>query len=231
MLITLNTRLLILLWLLFCGGKVIAQHSYRVGLLPSVNFNKKLPDRWSLNLKIESRQRLQQGSFDTPNNWDYTYVLTDFSLLAARKIGLNAKISVGYLLRLRDGNLIHRAIQQYAIVQKLTGFRLAHRLAADQTFTPNAAPEFRARYRITLELPLNGQEADSKEFYIKINHEYLNSLEDGQYDLELRLVPLLGYSFTDKHKIETGLDYRISSFIALAPSHSFRWVVNWYYSF
>lgn len=225
-----NTRLL-LLWLLFCGGQAVAQHSYRIGVLPSINLNKKLPDRWSINLKIESRQRFQQGNFDTPSGLDYTYVLTDFSLLAAHKLGLNAKLSVGYLLRLRNGLFVHRAIQQYAIVQKLTGFRLAHRLAADQTFTPNAATEFRARYRITLELPLNGQEADTKEFYIKINHEYLNSLEGGQYDLELRLVPLLGYSFTDKHKIETGLDYRISSFIEQRPSHSFRWAINWYYSF
>ncbi len=228
-----NTKFLwsSLLGLLLSNTLLFAQQQYRIGLLPSINLNLKLPQQWSINFKVESRQRIQEGTFGHSDSPGFRYILTDFSLLGARKLGFNAKLSGGYLIRVRGAELVHRTIQQYVVVQKMAGFRLAHRLAADQTFAPKLLPTFRVRYRLTLELPLDGEKADPKECYVKINHEYLNSLEEGNYDLEIRLVPLLGYSFTDKHKLETGLDYRVNSFITNTPHHSFRWVVNWYYSF
>jgi len=88
--------------------------------------------------------------------------------------------------------------------------------------------EFRLRYRLSAEIPLNGQSADPKEFYIKINNEYLNSIKENKYDLELRLVPLLGYAVNQNNKLEVGMDYRVRSFL-FSPSRHNTWLsFNWF---
>jgi len=219
---------------IFCAGltgKLHAQSAYQAGLLPAININAKLSDQWSLNLKSESRQRLLFGITDGERVSKYSYVLTDFSFIAARKVGLSGRIAGGYLIRFFHGEIIHRSIQQYTYVQNLSGFRLAHRVVADQTFSPIEANEFRFRYRLASEIPLNGESADPKEFYLKLSNEYLNSLQDSDYDLEVRVVALMGYSLTDKQKIEFGLDYRLSSFLNQVTRHSFWTSINWYIDF
>lgn len=204
------------------------QSSYQLGGLPALNINSKLKNDWYLNAKIESRQLWQKGDFNGEVDTKYKYVLTDFSLITAKKVGLNSRLAGGYLIRVEDGQLFHRFIQQYIIVQRLSGFRLAHRFLSDQTFSNSEKPEFRIRYRITSEIPLNGESVDPGEFYLKINNEYLNSLQESEYDLEIRLTPLLGYDVTDSFKIETGLDYRVNSFLNKNTRHSFWISLNFF---
>lgn len=207
---------------------IVAQSTYQLGGLPSINLNYKWKSDWSANFKIESRQLLQRGAFNGDVDRHYDYVLTDYSLIMAKKIGLNARLSGGYLFRFREGQVIHRLIQQYAITQRLFGFRLAHRLVTDQTFSDNDDTQYRLRYRLSTEVPLNGQSADPKEFYFKINNEYLSSIQATEYDLEIRLVPLLGYAVTDKQKVEFGVDYRVNSFLGKNTQHSFWISWNWF---
>lgn len=220
--------LLILLVLIQFKNPVFAQSTFQFGGLPSLNLNIKLKNDWSLNSKIESRQLFRSGELNGNVNKDYEYILTDFSLIAAKKVGLNSRVAGGYLIRVRDGELFHRFIQQYIIVQKLSGFRLAHRFSSDQTFSKSEKPEIRIRYRITSEIPLNGESVDPGEFYLKVNNEYLNSLQASEYDLEIRVVPLLGYDITDDFKIETGLDYRVNSFIHNNTRQSFGIALNFF---
>ena len=201
----------------------VAQSTYELGVLPLVNVNMKFKKEWSLNTKIESRQLFQRGEFNDSKESKYTYVLTDLSFIAAKKISLNGRIAGGYLLRYEDDAFFHRFIQQYVVVQRLSGWRLAHRISSDQTFSSVERPEFRLRYRITSEIPLNGVSVDEGEFYVKINNEYLNSLQANKYDLEIRLVPLLGYDITDNFKLELGLDYRVDSFIYTITEHNY-WI-------
>ncbi len=220
-------------FLLFClsflfVNRTTAQNTYQFGALPSVNLNKKLRNDWSLNVKIESRQLIRQGEFKGNVDKNYEYVLTDYSIITAKKIGLNSRLAGGYLIRFRDKELVHRIIQQFSIVQKMTSFRLAHRFTGDQTFAPNESPEFRFRYRLTAEIPLNGQSVDPKEFYLKINNEILNSCQNSEYDLEIRTVPLLGYDISDSNKIEIGLDYRLNSFLKGNARNSFWMSLNWF---
>ena len=124
--------------------------------------------------------------------------------------------------------MVHRTIQQYTIVQRMSGFRLAHRFAADQIFSPSKKPEFRLRYRLTTELPLNGQSADAREFYLKVNNELLNSLQSNEYDMEFRLVPLLGYTITNNHKLEIGPDYRLNRFLQNEAQNRLWLSINWF---
>lgn len=208
-----------------------AQNSYQFGVLPSLNLNKNLKKDWSLNSKLESRMQIQEGQFNGVIDRDFKYVLTDISLSAAKKVGLNSRVAGGYLIRFRDDEIIHRTLQQFSIVQKMSSYRIAHRLVSDQTFSSNSRPEFRFRYRLTFEIPLNGQSVDPKEFYVKLNSELLNAIQSAEYDLEVRVVPFLGYNINSVNKFEVGLDYRVNSFLNNMSNQSFWMSVNWFVEF
>ena len=225
----LNTERYVFWFLFLCiAGAAKAQGAYEAGFLPAVNINYTLNDDWSVNFKTESRQQFLRGVFSEAQETDYRYLLTDMSVIIARKVGLASRIAGGYLLRVEQGELIHRAIQQYTYVQSLSRFRLGHRLSSDQTYSPVENTEIRLRYRLASEIPLNGETADPKEFYVKISNEYLNSLQGSAYDLEVRLVTLLGYNLSDKQQIEIGVDYRVDSFIDQYAEHSFWTSLSWY---
>lgn len=201
-----------------------AQSTYRAGLLPAINVNQKLPNQWRLNYKAESRFIAAEGAFSAPTALGFDYSLIDISTIVSKKFGAQMSMAGGYLIRLREDEINHRLIQQFAIVQSYENFRLAHRFAADQTFAPEDPPTFRLRYRISTDFALNGQSVNQNEFYFKLNHEYLGALEANSLDLEIRWVPLLGYYLNDNRKLEWGLDYRINSFLH-GPSRSSFWLV------
>ncbi|MDC8004081.1 DUF2490 domain-containing protein [Aureisphaera galaxeae] len=209
---------------------VVAQSRYQFGLLPSVNINKKLPNDWKLNAKVESRQELKSGFFGESNDFQYEYLQTDISGIAAKKIAVDKSLAGGYLIRLREKEVLHRFIQQFIIVKGYHGLRLAHRFATDETFQKDGDTEVRLRYRLSSLIPLSGQSVDPKEFYVKVNHEYLNAWEGKDHDLEVRLVPHIGYNISESSKLELGLDYRLDSFIDSSPRHRFWTAINWYMS-
>ena len=218
---------------LFCflSTGVWAQGTYEVGLLPGLNINQKLNKNWRLNYKIESRLSGAEGRFSESFNAEPKHVLTDLAVVGSRKVGLNNTLAGGYLIRMEKNGVSHRAIQQYTLVRNYNAFRLAHRFSTDQTFSKEEAAEFRLRYRLSFDVPLNGQEVDDREFYLKLNNEYLNSLQGGTYGLEIRLVPSLGYAFNDANKVELGVDYRLSDFLS-GPAENTFWVpLTWYISF
>jgi hypothetical protein len=225
-----NIRLFSFLLLFFCllfFQKASSQSRYQIGVLPTINMNKELENDWSLIFNTESRQLFQNGDFDGNHNTEYEHVLTDVSLLIGKKVGLNSQIAGGYLIRFRNEEINHRAIQQFSMVRQKTGYTLALRIGADQTFSPVQSPEFRFRYRLTAEFPFNGQTADPKEFYFKGGIELLNKFQSTDRILELRVVPVIGYTFNDWNKIEFGLDYRYDSFFSDDPVNIFWTTVNW----
>lgn len=217
---------------LFCflSTSLWAQGTYEVGLLPGLNINQKLNKNWRLNYKIESRISGAAGRFSEPFESDPKHVVTDVAALASTKVGLNNTLAAGYLLRLEKNSVSHRTIQQYTLVRSYNAFRLAHRFSTDQTFSNVEASEFRLRYRLSFDIPLNGQEVDDQEFYLKLNNEYLNSIQGGTYDLEIRLVPSLGYAFNDTNKVELGVDYRLSDFLSGPAENTFWLPLTWYIS-
>lgn len=224
-----NIRLLFVLsWLVTIPSVLTAQDSYQLGALPSINLNKKWDSGWRWNAKVESRQLFKEGDFKTTVPFDYIYELTDFSNIFSKQLGAQQSIAGGYLIRFRNQEWFHRSIQQFVITKRYQGLRLAHRFSADQTFSQINAPEFRFRYRISIEKSLSGTSVDPKEFYLKLNHEYLLGYQSIDTDLELRLVPLLGYELNDFNKIEAGLDYRVSSLLNNVDSHRFFITINWF---
>ncbi len=214
---------------LIINSKIYTQESFSFGSLPAVNVNLGIKNGWNVNFKWESRQLWAVDKFasDSYDNLPI-YVLSDVSTVLSKKIDLNKTLAFGYLLRFPQGKTIQRSIQQFTIVNRLPALRLAHRFVFDQTFQPEKSLALRLRYRATFEIPLNGANIDPGEYYLKINNEYLNELEAGEYGAEIRLVPLLGFPFSDTNKLEGGIDYRFDSFLQKNSRHRFWLVINWY---
>lgn len=211
---------------------VKSQHLYEAGLLPSININKDLPRDWNLNFELETRQGLNNGGSDLESRWVHNNILTDFTLIAAKKVAPKMSLAGGYLYRIREGRIVQRSIQQWMIRSTYRGLRLTHRLATDQTFIPEESVAFRLRYRIATQFAVSGDQVDDGEWYFKLNHEYLWEYQDRDFDLEIRVVPAIGLRIDDANKLEFGLDYRVDSFIGGSNSDHEIWtMINYYYSF
>lgn len=205
-----------------------SQRDFSAGLLPSLNVTKPLPDSYTLNFRLESRQFIYETPSNSTNEFNYEYVLTDLTTILARKIDFNKSIALGYLFRIEENGITHRTIQQFFITQRLETLKLSHRIVTDQTFSKNSETTYRLRYRIATELPLQGTTVDAQEFYFKFNNEYLASFEKSLFDVEIRLVPFLGYEFNGDQKLELGFDYRINSFVNNATSQRLFLSVNFF---
>ncbi|TNE79702.1 MAG: DUF2490 domain-containing protein [Bacteroidetes bacterium] len=227
--VTWSTRTLFVLCILLGLGlakPLHAQDAYRLGLLPSLNLNGKMSELWTWNTKLEGRQNLREGVFTRESKSDSRYILSDISLIVAKKVGLNSRIGMGYLLRMEGQERGHRLIQQFQVVQRFSGFRLAHRFSTDQTFQAAQSPEYRLRYRITAELPLNGDFLDRGECYLKLGQEQLHAWQNQSYTPELRFLPFFGYQWNSKLKLESGLDYRITGLFQPGTQHRFWLALN-----
>lgn len=205
-----------------------SQAQYRMGLLPDVVVSTKLSNGFSLYGSTETRIGSGVLPWRDLGGSPLDVQLTDVSFIIARRLNLYRKVAGGYLLRVQDGAVIHRLIQQYTIVTPIRKNRLAHRFSADQTWRPDQEMELRMRYRIATDRALQGDEVDPRELYFKIEHEYLGSLQGGGLGLEIRTVPALGLLITDSNKIEAALDYRLSDFIDDGGRHTFWAKINWY---
>lgn len=206
-----------------------AQHNLTGGILPKINFSEKVSDKIKLVQSIESRQHFFTSEDD--DRLRYDYVLTDLTSLASLKIQTNQSVNVGYMIRFRGGQIFHRLIQQYNLVHYADFFRVGHRLATDQTFSNERETQYRIRYRVTIERPLSGAKVDPGEFYVKIGNEYLWEASKSYRDVEIRLVPVFGLEVTQKSKVETGVDYRLSNIAEGRADHALRARMTWYQSF
>ena len=118
----------------------------------------------------------------------------------------------------------------YSIVRKYDLFRLGHRISTEQTIRNNNPVQFRLRYRIGVEKALNGKDVDPEEFYLKLNNEYLFAAESRETDLEIRLMPALGYAFNDNNKFEFGIDYRVNKIKSGNSRNQFWLYMGWFIS-
>ena len=222
-----STRLLHVAFLL-CGMFAVAraQNTYRLGILPTLNIHKSVSEGRGINLKTESRYIFEEGEWGETPETQNSYSLTDISILLVQRVGIRQKLAGGYLIRLREQGVVHRTLQQLALVRPFPRFVLAHRFASDQTFGDGIAPTFRLRYRLSVEIPLTGERADVREVYLKANNEYLSSWQKKDQSLEMRWVPVLGYKLSEANKVELGIDYRLSGLFQDSRRSSFWLKVN-----
>lgn len=204
----------------------------RFGIMPQVNIDFKIGDAWKVNSKLENRQILYQNPYDGIGG-RAEFERTDLDLIITRNKGDLKGLGAGYMIRRydADGSFLHRFIQQYSFSRELSGLNLAHRFRTDQSFEKNEATQYRLRYRISLEKPLNGLAVDPEEFYLKFSNEYIGSLKDQRGNLEIRGAASLGYNFNDNTQLETGFDYRAESLIKSTTEHLLWLTIGFYHSF
>jgi len=176
------------------------------GILPALTLNKKLTAKTSFSFNYQQRNALFNAA---ANEWKQQQLLSDYTFIYKQKVGLNTKIAFGSLIRFSEAIITFRTLQQISFSKSFANFKVGQRIRFDQTFSEDLTT-FRLRYRIGLLIPLQGRKLDNKELYIKFNNEYLNQLEKEKYELEIRGIPVLGYTLNKGTKLEFGGDYRLS---------------------
>jgi hypothetical protein len=222
----------IIICLLFSIGVtcVFSQENYRAGTLTQVNVNFSIPRGFKLNTKLESRQIFSEKQTGKEASKKFRYERTDLTLILTKKISADNSIGGGYMIRLEDGQFIHRLIQQFNSVRTFEIGTLAHRIVLDETFRSDKSPEIRLRYRLGLERALNGRSSDPGEFYIKFNNEYLGLFTTDNTDLEIRASAALGFKARDHNKIELGFEYRVNEFYTDTKAQQFWVTIAWFLS-
>ncbi|RYY29263.1 MAG: DUF2490 domain-containing protein [Chitinophagaceae bacterium] len=222
--------LLLFLFVSFCTVKLFSQQNYRAGTLTQANVNFSLPRDFKLNTKLEARQIFSKKEPSKKATNGLRYERTDLQLVLTKKVSADNSIGGGYLVRLEDGRFTHRLIQQFNSVRKLEVVTLAHRVVLDESFRSDDPVEIRLRYRLGLEKALNGRSIDPKEFYLKLNNEYLGIFSRENSDLEIRASGAIGYNARDNNKVELGLEYRINEFYTAAKAQQYWLTISWFMS-
>ncbi len=194
----------------------LSQNVVYTGFFPEVALTGSVSDRVQLTFKVESQHRSYDNRASVGERWEYFHYRTDLQGFVALSLNPFWKVSGGYQYRLEGGSgaNTHRSIQQIAYVQGLRRFRLGHRLRTDQTYHPDEAVELRARYRLSVEIPLVGESLDPGEFYLLLSGEVIYGYQGGDSEIENRLVGSLGRYFSKRAKLEVGPDYRTDRYIA-----------------
>ncbi|MCA1751407.1 MAG: DUF2490 domain-containing protein, partial [Flavobacteriales bacterium] len=89
-------------------------------------------------------------------------------------------------------------------------------------------PEFRLRYRLVAELPLEGYRIDPGEWYFITSNEPIFGVRGGTFSIENRLMGSLGHYFSNRQKLEGGIDYRTDSFLDGGLRQRFWFKVGWF---
>lgn len=201
-----------------------SQDNLLLGTMPVFNLNAGLKNGYKFNAKLETRQII----FEEESKFHQE--LVDLATMVSKKTNFNTMLAIGGLIRYRNEEWFYRLIQQYTIVQEVNSNRLSHRFRTDQTFNNSRDIEWRLRYRLSSIFPLTGEEVNNQEYYFKLNNEYVYSMQGSSHDLEIRIIPTIGFRYSDKNKLELGLDNRFDSFIE-SKLNITSWVcINWYIS-
>ncbi|QSE96746.1 DUF2490 domain-containing protein [Fulvivirga lutea] len=203
-----------LIFLMWCSGVLAQSDVVYGGYFPEMAFSKNINSNYSATFKVET----QIGQFydDESINTDYSYFhdRTDLQGFISRQLGSLVKIAVGYQYRFEDTDPNnHRSIQQIAFIQRLFGLRLGHRFRLDQTFFENEKNQYRVRYRIASEIPLQGTNLDVSEYYFITSEEIIYGVQGKDDDLENRFTMAIGKLVSKQIKVELGLDYRTDRII------------------
>ena len=213
---------LVFLVLVLFVVSVKGQTSFTSGWLPKVVVSVKTSSTTKWVNSIEAREIFYEDEFA------FSHSLVDISSIFSIKSDVNKSFNVGYILRFKEDDIIHRTVQHFNLVQSFDALKLGHRFGFEQFFESGAKPQYRTRYRASLEKALSGDKVDVKEWYVKLSNEYL--WQFNEEDLEVRLSPYLGYQLSKKDKLEFGLDYRLGKLLDTPKKNSLWFRTTWYIS-
>jgi hypothetical protein len=208
------------------------ERQFSEGFIPELTGSFAVSDNFSVTGKVESMHRTHDYSSFASRTWNYSHEGTKFQTFVAYSLHPVWKIAGGYQLEIEGGGVhSNRAIQQVSFVQRITGFRLGHRLRTDQTFYTGGAAKYRLRYRLSSEFALEGRSVDPGEMYMTASNELLLSTKNNEEGLENRFALALGHYLNRQHQIELALDYRTENYLENGLQHNLWLVAGWYMGF
>ncbi|GMQ24249.1 hypothetical protein Aoki45_09310 [Algoriphagus sp. oki45] len=207
------------IWIfLFCSmlvGQALSQtkQTFFTGFFPEASLTKRLSQTQKLNFKVENQHIVFDNRDSSSENPQFSHYRTDVMAFFDQSLRHRVSVAIGVFHRFQEGEDANRIIQQLAIQQKARSYRINHRFRTDQTFTRNQALELRFRYRMSVEIPLQGAEVDHGEHYLLSSAESIFSHKGGEFEIENRLAVSLGKFFSSKEKLEWGVDYRTDGYL------------------
>lgn len=208
-----------------------AQNKYFGGvqteIKPSLSFDKG----WKLNGKITTRTLFFEGFKGKDTQRMPVFERSELEVIMTKETSTNSGFGLGYLIRDEEGVLKQRLIQQFSTSRKYSYSKLGHRFRFDETFMKEENPIFRFRYRISYMQELGAKKKDDSKTYFSISNEYLPTLQDKNMELEMRIMPALGFILNECNKLELGIDYRIEELFTSSHKQLFLFNIAWLPSF
>jgi hypothetical protein len=135
------------------------------------------------------------------------------SHFSALKLDLKQSIALGLMYRNRDifeglSNEF-RLTQQYNQKSIFKTLRFGHRFRSEQRFYDEFTA-FRFRYRLALDIPLQGLKLDVGETYLVVTNEgLLTSAKIHKPEIEYRISPSIGILLSEDLNLEFGVELRL----------------------
>lgn len=202
---------------------LLAQSTVSIGILPEVMVEYKAAEKWTFGFNAESMQ--QTTLWQNEDRIEgYEYIRTDLTVTAATRLTARLKSGSGYMHRLRENGPVHRWLQQVSWSTRLPVGRMAQRLRVDGTYSDGHSPLYRLRYRVGVDIPLQGVRVDDGEYYLSTTFEQLGEFQSGDPDTESRLVLNIGRDINPGATIELGLDNRVDRYLNNESGRLRSWV-------
>ena len=208
---TLCTRILVL-FVVSAGFKANAQGDFEAFSESAFAIRHDFSSIYNANFEASTRAFAYQDS-------DFIYKTRQVQIghFSTLKLDLKNSVALGLMFRNRAGfedssNEI-RLTQQFNRKSILKTLRFGHRLRSEQRFY-NQFTTFRFRYRLALDLPLQGLKLDVGETYFVVSNEALWTISKKlQPFLEYRISPTFGLLLTERLNLEFGLELRLDNVI------------------
>lgn len=172
-----NTTIIIVV-LFFCTIKTSNSQSLtQLGFIPRINYTTPINKYFNFNGTFFSEVDVfddQVGDLKLPKK----VINLTFVAGVSYKLNSNNLLTGGYLFRIIDpfedgeSRIEHRLIQQFVHIQHFGIWRLRHHLRSEQRFIESSLSNgvfntfFRFSYTFGWDVPLQGKQLDTNEFYL-----------------------------------------------------------------
>lgn len=201
------TSILVLLAALF-GPHCHAQDNTEVFNENALAVRHSFDKTYSVNFELSNRAFVYADDHVL-----YKMRQVQLSHFSALKLDLKQSIALGLMFRNRsvfeDSSNEIRFTQQYNRKSIFKTLRFGHRIRSEQRFYDNYTA-FRFRYRLALDLPLQGLKLDVGETYLVLTNEaLLTSAKINKPELEYRISPSFGVLLSKDLNFEFGVELRL----------------------
>lgn len=206
--------------LLACVGPGVAagQSVQLYGVYPAALIKGDLGDRLGFSIGASSEVNAIGRTID---NREFPAEVLNVNTEAAVSFDAhpNINLAAGFLFRINgpftDGSTELRPWQQVTAISRLGVVRLRNRARLEQRLLPTDETEMRRadlrlRYRLSGDMPLEGERLDAREFYLNVSTEAMFTLTRARviFFRETRSYVGVGYRFASGQRLEPGLEFR-----------------------